>query len=429
MAGSSHAWTITTDPQHWRDLVHALVIFPIRLFSFVLSVVFPVVGLGGTVYVLWEWALPRDTSGNYPLAELIGLGSTRVADIAVNTIVGVIFLAASPLEIRGLATMDAGLARALLGDEHAGLRARVDRLAATRAAAVDAEARTLRKVERDIHDGPQQRLVRLTMDLQSAQRRLADDPAAAENLVSGALLHAQDALAELRAVSRGIAPPVLADRGLGAALAAAAARSPVPMTLDVRLEPGERLAPAVENALYYIVVESLTNVAKHAEASMCTVTVERHRLGPDRLGLDRPGGDVVRAWVLDNGRGGAHVGRRHQRQAATTRRLRVVLADDSVLLREGLIRLVEEVGCTVVAAVGDGDALVAASLSIGPMSRSLKSGCRPPTPTRVFGPRSRHAARCRAQRSSCCRSMSRSPTPATCSPTVPAGLATCSKTG
>jgi signal transduction histidine kinase len=299
------SWTIIKDPQRWRDLVHALVIFPIRIFSFVLSVVFPVAGAGGTLYILWEWSVPRGRR-DQTLAELIGLGSSRSADVALTTGIGLVLLVASPFVIRGLATMDAGLARALLSDENAGLRARVDRLAATRAAAVDAEARTLRKVERDIHDGPQQRLVRLTMDLQSAQRRLADDPAAAESLVSGALVHAQDALAELRAVSRGIAPPVLADRGLGAALAAAAARSPVPVTLDVRLEPGERLAPAVENALYYIVVESLTNVAKHADANQCTVTVERHRLNPAE-----PNADVVRAWVLDDGRGGAHIGKGH----------------------------------------------------------------------------------------------------------------------
>jgi signal transduction histidine kinase len=202
--------------------------------------------------------------------------------------------------------MDAGLARALLSDESADLRARVDRLAVTRAAAVDAEARTLRKVERDIHDGPQQRLVRLTMDLQSAQRRLADDPAAAESLVTGALVHAQDALAELRALSRGIAPPILADRGLGAALAAAAARSPIPVSLDVRLDPEDRLAPSVENALYYIVVESLTNVAKHAEATHCSVTVEWHRPVGEPASAE-----VIRAWVVDDGRGGAHVGKGH----------------------------------------------------------------------------------------------------------------------
>ena len=297
---------VLRDPQRWRDLAHALVIFPIRIVTFVLSVVFPVAGLGGTVYILWVWALPRPDRDDYTLAELIGLGPSMFADVALTTTLGVIMLAASPFVIRGLSALDAGIARVLLSDESADLRARVDRLAVTRAAAVDAEARTLRKVERDIHDGPQQRLVRLTMDLQSAQRRLADDPTAAESLVSGALVHAQDALAELRALSRGIAPPVLADRGLGAALAAAAARSPIPVSLDVRLDPAQRLAPSVENALYYIVVESLTNVAKHADATHCSVTVERHY----PVGL--PGSaEVVRAWVVDDGRGGAHVGKGH----------------------------------------------------------------------------------------------------------------------
>lgn len=106
------SWTIIKDPQRWRDLVHAMVIFPIRIFSFVVSIVLPVAGAGGTLYILWEWSLPRG-GRDQTLAELIGLGSSRSADIALTTGIGLVLLVASPFVIRGLATMDAGLARAL----------------------------------------------------------------------------------------------------------------------------------------------------------------------------------------------------------------------------------------------------------------------------------------------------------------------------
>lgn len=297
--------TLLRDPQRWRDAVHALVIFPVRIATSVVSVTITAIALGGITYPLWAWSLPDNPGDNVTLLELMGFTPSYVVDLGSYVLLGLIAAIATPYVVYGCAALDAGLARLLLSDENAELRARVDTLAATRAAAVDAEARTLRKVERDIHDGPQQRLVRLTMDLQSAQRRMGDDPEAAGALVTEALEHAQGALAELRAVSRGIAPPVLADRGLAAALAAAAARSPVPVRLDDRLGP-DRLPPGVENAMYFIVVEALTNVAKHSGASGCTVTLQQQ--GPAD-GSART--EVVRAWVVDDGAGGAHVGKGH----------------------------------------------------------------------------------------------------------------------
>ncbi|MGH9251005.1 MAG: sensor histidine kinase, partial [Acidimicrobiales bacterium] len=157
---------------------------------------------------------------------------------------------------------------------------------------------TLRRVERDIHDGPQQRLVRLTMDLEAAQRRLTDNPDAAGPLVEQALTQTQEALAELRALSRGIAPPILADRGLEAALAAAAARSPIPVTLDVTMGGSDRPTPAVENTAYFVVTEALTNAAKHSGATTVSVSVIRV-------------GATLHVQVGDDGLGGAHVGKGH----------------------------------------------------------------------------------------------------------------------
>ena len=166
---------------------------------------------------------------------------------------------------------------------------------------VDAEAQGLRRLERDLHDGPQQRLVRLTMDLSTAERRLADeDPDAAAPLVSYALTQAKEALDELRALSRGIAPPILADRGLGAALAAAVARSPIDVELDVSLpSPDVRRLPAgVENTAYFVVAEALANAAKHSQARTGVVSVE----------LD---GDVLWVQVADDGVGGASLAKGH----------------------------------------------------------------------------------------------------------------------
>jgi signal transduction histidine kinase len=163
---------------------------------------------------------------------------------------------------------------------------------------VQAEAQTLRRLERDIHDGPQQRLVRLNMDLEAVARRLDDSPEKARPLVAEALEQSREALDELRALSRGIAPPILADRGLGPALAAAAARCPVEVSLDVALPQGQRLAAAVENTAYFVVTEALTNVAKHAHAALCTVVVTADA-------------DRVLVQVRDDGRGGAHLGKGH----------------------------------------------------------------------------------------------------------------------
>jgi signal transduction histidine kinase len=140
--------------------------------------------------------------------------------VALNTLLGAIMVGTPPLVIRGLVAVRAGLARGLLTNQTAALRARATQLESSRRAAVQAEAQTLRRLERDIHDGPQQRLVRLNIDLEAVARRLDDNPDKA------------------RPLSRGIAPPILADRGLGPALAAAAARCPVEVSLDVALAEG-----------------------------------------------------------------------------------------------------------------------------------------------------------------------------------------------
>ena len=173
------------------------------------------------------------------------------------------------------------------------LEERVQTLTRTRRGAVDAEAAELRRIERDLHDGAQARLVALSMQLGRAEARLGDHPAAAA-LVKAAREEAGAAIAELRDLARGIAPPVLADRGLAAAVRSLADRSAitVDVTDDLGEQSGRRLPPAVENAAYFVVAETLTNVAKHAPTASA------------RVGMTREDGCLL-VDVIDDGQGGA----------------------------------------------------------------------------------------------------------------------------
>ncbi|MGY2081228.1 sensor histidine kinase [Modestobacter sp. SYSU DS0657] len=170
------------------------------------------------------------------------------------------------------------------------LTLRVAELTATRAAALDAHLAELRRIERSLHDGTQNRLVAVTVLLGAARRSLDRDPPAAEELLERAQDAAEQALAELRSVARGILPPVLVDRGLAGALSGLAASSPVPCTIDVDV-PG-RCAASVEATAWFVVAEALTNVARHSGASSARVTVRRH-------------GDRLALAVTDDGHGGA----------------------------------------------------------------------------------------------------------------------------
>lgn len=172
------------------------------------------------------------------------------------------------------------------------LRVQVADLSASRSAAVAAEGTALRRLERDIHDGPQQRLVRLQMDLASAERQLDRDPDAARELIAQAMTQSKEALEELRALSRGFAPPILLDRGLVAALESLAVRSPLPTHIENLLPDGLALPPEIERNAYFIAAEALTNVAKHAAASNAWVRLELHS-------------GVLDVIVTDDGAGGA----------------------------------------------------------------------------------------------------------------------------
>jgi signal transduction histidine kinase len=169
------------------------------------------------------------------------------------------------------------------------LEQRVDELARTRRGALDAQATELRRIERDLHDGAQARLVALSLQLGRAEERLHDDPETA-GLVRQAREEATAAIGELRSLARGIAPPILTDRGLAAAVEALASRAPGEVTLSA--DPGARAPVAIETAAYFVIAESLTNVAKHAPGARAQVSLEHT---DDRLIVE----------VTDDGPGGA----------------------------------------------------------------------------------------------------------------------------
>ncbi|MFF1295205.1 MULTISPECIES: sensor histidine kinase [unclassified Streptomyces] len=185
------------------------------------------------------------------------------------------------------------LTRAVLGANQGELAERVRVLTETRRDAVDTSAAELRRIERDLHDGAQARLVAMGMDLGTIEMLLDKDPAKAKELLAQARRSSVDALAELRDLVRGIHPPVLAERGLGDAVKALALRLPLPSDVTVEL-PGRADAP-VESAAYFAISEILTNAVKHS--------------GADRLWIDLHHAEgMLRITVTDDGKGGAAIG-------------------------------------------------------------------------------------------------------------------------
>ncbi|GAA4556307.1 sensor histidine kinase [Planotetraspora kaengkrachanensis] len=280
--------------QPWLDILHALVVFPVATATFCVIVAWWSAAIAGVTYPLYGW-LFANIPDNQGLAELLGFGHGYVPESLMNVFLGVVAALTLYPVVRGCALLQALLGRSLLTGV-AQLQERIEDLTEGRNAAAYAEANALRRLERDIHDGPQQRLVHLAMELSRAQRELEKDAAAAQSTISKAITATRETLDELRALSRGIAPPILADRGLAPALAALASRCTVPVELDVQTE--ERFPALIENTVYFVTAEALTNVAKHSRAEMCSVTLTRI-------------GDTLMLMIGDDGVGGAHVAKGH----------------------------------------------------------------------------------------------------------------------
>jgi len=278
------------DPQSWLDVVWALVGLVTGTVAFSLAVTWWAGAGGGLTYWIWQRYLPENGPDDHDLAYYLGFGDGRTAEIWLNLAFGVFFLVTLPFAMRFAAQLHSSLATVLLGSR-AELQHQVARVEGGRDAARMAEAESLRRLERDIHDGPQQRLVRLTMDLGRAKRQLGQDPERASETIDEALSQARETVAELRSLSRGIAPPLLVDRGLAAALEEMLAQSVVPVQSHIDVPPS--LPPHVETAVYFVVAEALTNIAKHSAAGSASVAVTTDE-----------GWVVVR--VEDDGVGGAH---------------------------------------------------------------------------------------------------------------------------
>jgi signal transduction histidine kinase len=278
------------DPSRWFDVVYVAIALPLAMLEFVVTV------------ILWAIAVSF-TLG--PVVALVArLAGARIATpgpanaavvLWVIFAIGLAMLPVAASATRGMAVLHRYVVEGLLCiSPSEALQRENDRLRQSRSATVELEASELRRIERDLHDGAQQRLVMLAIDLSLAEDKVETDPEGAKTLIVEARDQARQALAEIREVVRGTAPAILLDRGLVAALGAVAGRSAVPTFIDSDLPPGDRLPHSVERAAYYVVSEALTNVGKHAGANRVEVTLRRE---PWRLGV----------WVRDDGRGGATI--------------------------------------------------------------------------------------------------------------------------
>jgi signal transduction histidine kinase len=297
-----------TDVHSWRYLLHGLIVNPlVGIVSWTIAFSWTVTALGGVTYWIYSRWIPA-SGRDWNFLEVVvnffapGSGFTvdpRTGDNIAFFVIGALMLLTLPFVTRGLTVMHRGIARLLLGRlESDELRERVAEVSASRQAAVAAEGTALRRLERDIHDGPQQRLVRLQMDLAAAERQLDQDPERARTLLTEAMGQSRDALEELRALSRGFAPPLLADRGLAAALQSLADRGPVPVRMTNELPADVALPDEVERTAYFVAAEALTNVAKHAGAREARLSVRVHEAAEG-------GAAQLELAVSDDGSGGA----------------------------------------------------------------------------------------------------------------------------
>jgi signal transduction histidine kinase len=283
----SYMW----DQPGWKGLGYGLIMLPVGIANFTVMVTMWSVALTGATFPLWGWAVRSQVGDAYVIT-----GWLKVGYGAGVFVVGVLLLMAIPPTVRALASMDRGLIKGMLGGSpEAELRQRVETLTVSRDASVDIADVERRRIERDLHDGVQAQLVTLAMDLGLARQKLASgadaDPAVLA-LVERAHDDSKRAVSDLRNLVRGIHPAVLTDRGLDAAVSALAARSPIPVEVNISLP--SRPPATVESAAYFVIAEALTNAAKHSGASLVQVD-------------SRVNDGVLRIEVRDDGCGGANV--------------------------------------------------------------------------------------------------------------------------
>jgi signal transduction histidine kinase len=270
---ASRVRTLLSDAGTWRDLEWLLV----QIVAGAVGMAFLAAAVVGPLFV-----------AAVPVEFLRGSGDGKVLDLLP---LGAVFAAVGWLGCSPVAKALAALSGQMLTPgETARLRSQMEHLAVTRDETVDARAAELQRIERDLHDGAQARLVSLTMSLGMAEEEFDRDPGAARQLVIEARASARAALSELRHLVRGIHPPVLTERGLGGAVEALALASAVPVEVDVQLDG--RLSAPLESALYFVIAEAMANVARHSQATWAFVRLWKED-------------GKLRLMVHDDGLGGA----------------------------------------------------------------------------------------------------------------------------
>ena len=291
---------VLKDVQGWKGLLYGVIALPLGILNFTMTVVLWSLVIPLTLVFTYFWAIPSNPNFRIGFPWMTDHGQLyRVSGWATFgwelglTIAGLILLGLTPRIINVLAKLDQLLIRSLCSPSPQGLlNQRVNALEESRSASVQSAASELRRIERDLHDGAQQHLVSVAMQLGMVKERLTDgtDPETVE-LINSAHRDAKQAIVELRDLVRGIHPAVLTDRGLDAAVSALAARSPV--AVEVQNGVTERLPQAVEATAYFVIAEALTNIAKHSQATSATVRLSKEI---NRIVIE----------VTDDGIGGAH---------------------------------------------------------------------------------------------------------------------------
>lgn len=277
---AQRAWSYVRNPQMWRDVIYLMVLFPIGIAELAL-VLLPV-----------ELLLSPFFYGVFGSDDVFTWHINHGFEAWLASILGVIVIVPVSFLINIAASLHGQLGVMLLGASNEEvLHERVEELTESRSAVMRAMHMERRRIERDLHDGAQQRLVNLAMDLGRAREKMDTDPEASRRIIEDSHEQAKQVLIDMRDLVRGIHPAVLTDRGRDAAISAIAGRSPVPVAVDVSFR--ERLPDEVEGTAYFVVVEALANIARHSAATQAGVDIRRE-------------GNWLRITVSDNGRGGAN---------------------------------------------------------------------------------------------------------------------------
>lgn len=297
-------WAVSRlgDPVGWRGLAYQVARLPLAVAIFAVTVMFWAYTLGGMTYWIWYRFLPAQKGYDGLMHRGASLWNSTTSGyfldtwprVLVTALIGLALFWLTPWIVHGFTSLDRLLGRGLLSPVSASQRVR--ELEQTRSDAVASSNEQLRRIERDLHDGTQARLVALAMNLGQAKEDLAsDDPEAAQrvrSLIEGAHQQTKETLTELRDLARGIHPPIL-DNGLESALTSLGARSPIQVNLGIDLR--RRPSTTTETITYFAIAELLTNAVKHSGASAISMRVRQR-------------GEEIAFSVSDNGRGGAVLG-------------------------------------------------------------------------------------------------------------------------